>query len=48
MSIRASRAFSAFDSYQMATIPFRTRMSRITKGSTKAAKPSSPSPAQKK
>ena len=47
ISTSASRALSAFESYQMATMPLMTRMSRITNGSTYAAIPSSPSSKRK-
>ena len=43
ISSSASNALSAFESYQIATIPLMIKISRMTNGSTKAARPSSAS-----
>lgn len=47
ISLSASSAFSALCSCQTPTTALMTRMSMITKGSTKACRPSSPSPSKK-
>lgn len=47
ISLSASRAFSALCSCQTPTTALMISMSMITKGSTKACRPSSPSPSKK-
>ena len=47
ISFKASKALSAFESYQIDIIEFATRISKMTNGSTYAVIPSSLSPIRK-